>query len=352
MKADEVLSLYGGAVHLRRFITNTRLVQADREAATQESPRSCGRLRRTLRPKYVRRMFTARFKPCESELKLFGKVQRTMKTLPFTKIAAALLLVIAADNPARATISFVDMFRNNNYVQTGDGAAAYDASFLTLNVFSSGGNEFASVQAIYPGPASPVPLTQNAPTIYGYSTSFLASQAAMDAAYPTGIYQFNTTGAGGPLSTSFAYTANAFPQTVPFLAGTNYSSLQGMNVTSPFTFQLSPFTPGGLPDNKFLFLTVFETVSGNVAYDFAFQPFTTTSLTLPANTLISGMNYTYQLIFSDRLTAASPGADFPAQIGFDKRTVGSFSTATPEPCAGVLMLAGSAALLLKRRRVA
>ncbi len=270
--------------------------------------------------------------------------QHVMKTRSFTKLVATLLFVTAAVIPARADISFVDMFRNNNYVQTGNGAAAYDLSFLTFNLFSTVANEFTSVQAVYPGPASPATLTQSAPTVYGYSTSFLPSQAAMDAAFPTGSYRFNTTGSGGPLSTSFNYTANAYAHTLPYLTGINYSALQGMNPAAPFTFQLSIFTPDALASEADTFLTVFDTLSGAVVYDFGFQPSTTTSLTLPANTLSAGHNYTYQLIFSDRVTAASPGADFSAQIGFDDRTIGSFTTNVPEPSAWTLLCFGGAGL--------
>ena len=275
-----------------------------------------------------------------------------MKTRSFSKFATALLFVTAAAIPARADISFGNMFRNNDYVQTGNGAAAYDSSFLTLNLFSTGANEFTSVQATYPGPGSPVALTQSDPTTYGYSTSFLPSQAAMDAAFPTGSYQFNTTGSDGPLSTAFNFTGDTFAQTVPYLTGNNYSALQGMDPAESFTFQFDTFTPAPATTEADLFLTIFDTLSGAVVYDFGFQPSSTTSLTLPANTLSAGQDYTYQLIYSDRVTTDSPGADFPAQIGSDERTVGSFTTSVPEPSTWALLLLGAMGLLglsLRRR---
>lgn len=266
------------------------------------------------------------------------------------KTAAALLLGATAAGPARATISFVDMFRNNNFVQTSNGSAANDLSYLTFDLFATQANEFTTVLGFYPGPGSPVPLTENTPAIYNYSTGFFPNQAAMDTAFPQGAYTFTANSPSEALTTSFNYTANAFPLTVPFLSGTNFSSLQGMNTAAPFSFQLSPFTPNAGATASYLFLTIFETVSGNVTFDFGFNPSNTTSLTVPANTLTPGLDYTYQLIFSDRVTVASPGADFPAQIGFDERTTGSFTPALPEPGSAILLCAGGALLLRRRQR--
>ena len=61
-----------------------------------------------------------------------------------------------------------------------------------------------------------------------------------------------------------------------------------------------------------------------------------------ANTLTANQ-FTYELDFSNRDNIPSPGAEFAAQLGFDTRTDGNFTTAqagAPEP--GTFALLGLA----------
>ena len=80
-----------------------------------------------------------------------------------------------------------------------------------------------------------------------------------------------------------------------------------------------------------MFFTIFDYTANGFVFDAGFQPSTTTSLVLPANTLQPGRQYAYELIFSDRVFVPSPGAIFDAQIGFDVRTMGVFTTAVAPP---------------------
>ncbi len=260
---------------------------------------------------------------------------------------------IALIPTAQATISFVDLYHTNVFLQTGNGnTVSYDGSYATMSLYSTDPNEFTSVSSTYPGPDSPVTLAQDALTQYGYGSTYFGSQAAMDAAFPTGTYSFAAQrSVGGPLAASTTYSGNAYPQTQPFLLGTNFTDLQGMHSASPFAFQFSTFTPDPSTDSAYLFFVIFDQASGAVVYDAGALPPTTTGLTLPANTLNPGTSYVYDLIFSDRLTVPSPGADFPAQIGSDTRAEGSFATEVPEP-SGVALLTCGALLLagLRRRR--
>lgn len=252
--------------------------------------------------------------------------------------------------PAQAQISFVDMFRNNSSTQTANGNSLSAAgSFLSLDLVSINANDFNTAQATYSGPASPLSLPQATPTTFHYQTGSYPTQAAMDADFPTGTYTFAANGNAGPNSTSFDYTDDRYPTAMPFLEGTDFADLQGMNAASPFTFHISPFGTHSGVDSAFIFLTIFDTTANAFVYDAGFLPITTTSVTLPANTLEPGHSFLYEVDFSDRELTPSPGAQFDAQIGFDVRTSGRFNSAAaaaavPEP--GVAPLAGAAVLAL------
>lgn len=251
-------------------------------------------------------------------------------------------VLAATATTARADISFVDMFRNNAYIQNGDGnSLTSNGSFLSLRLTSTGPNDYDSVVASYPGPGSPVNLDPVTPTLFQYQTGSFPDQAAMDAAFPSGTYTFDAMNNANTDSASFEYTSNHFAQTLPYLTGTDYSDLQGMNAAAAFTFHFSPYTPDPTVNEALFFFTIFDRTTNAFVYNANFLPSTTTELTVAANTLTAGHSYSYEIIFSDRTLVDSPGAEFNAQIGFDVRTTGAFSAAArsvPEPSA--LALAG------------
>jgi len=251
-------------------------------------------------------------------------------------------LFVACAPSAHAGISAVNMFRNDSYLQTGNGnTLSVSGSFFSVGLMSTNPNDFSSVQLTYPGPGSPVNLSQTNPTTFAYQTGFLANQAAMDAAYPFGTYVFS---ASGGATTSFSYSGDAYPLSLPYLAGTNYSDLQGMNSAAPFAFQFSPFVTGNVADSSNIFFTIFDFTTNTFVYDQNFLPSSTTGLLLPAHTLQPGQTYGYELIFDNRLlNLPSPGAVFEAQIGFDLRGDGTFTTApaaVPEPASLLLLVPG------------
>jgi hypothetical protein len=247
---------------------------------------------------------------------------------------------VAGASDARAGISFVDMFRSEFLTQTGDGNSLTTQGFrFDSHLFSTGDNDYSAVQLTVPGSATPLDMSQTDPKTFAYGSSLFATQGLLDAAFPTGTYQFNASGPSGSSSTSFAYTTDAYPQSLPFLTGTTFSDLQGMNPAAPFTFQFSPFITGSGASASFLFLSIFDRTTNALVFNQAFLPATTTSLEVPANTLPPDHSYTYELIFSDRVTIPKgPNAVFDTQFGFDLRTQGNFrAAAVPEPSALLLL---------------
>jgi hypothetical protein len=264
------------------------------------------------------------------------------KRRPFgASLLGLTIWAVVGVSDARAGISFVDMFRSEFSTQTGNGNALTTQGFTFVSdLHSTGANDFSTAQLTIPGSATPLAMSQTDPTTFTYGSNFFASQALLDAAFPTGTYQFNASGTSGSSSTSFDFTTNVYPQSQPFLTGTTFSSLQGMNPAAPFTFQFSPFTTGPGASASFLFLTVFDRTTNALVFNQGFLAPTTTSLVLPANTLLPDHSFTYELIFSNRVTIPKgPNALFDTQFGFDLRTQGNFLTASavPEPSSLLLL---------------
>lgn len=266
--------------------------------------------------------------------------------------SAAVATTVLFASAASADISFVNMFRSDSYTQTANGnSLTSNGSFLSFDLNSTTANEYASALVTFPGPASPVTLLPTStPTILSYQTGSYPTRAAMDADFPTGTYVFTATPPatrGVPVNTTrFDYTTDAYP-TVPYLTGTDYAALQGMNATAPFTAHVSTFTPDAATSEGLMFFTVFDETTTTRVFEVDFLPPSTTSVTIPANTLTAGHDYQYEIVFSDRVFAPSPGAQFDAQLGFDARTSGLFTATAPEP---TTLLAGAALLMAMGRR--
>jgi len=286
---------------------------------------------------------------------MFGMAKRTVHFLPSLVVAS--LIAVATPAALGSNISFVDVFKNINYQQTGNGnSLALDGTFFSAELNASAANAYSSASVMLPG-GSVFGLPQVTPTTYLYQSGFFPDQAAMDVMFPTGVYTF--TGTNGPQTdtATLTYGADDYSQTLPYLTGNNYSNLQGLNASHSFTFNLSPFTPGGGQTDAFIFLTVFNQSTGNVAFTQEFLPSSVNSITMNGGTLAPGTSYVYELDFSDRdIASALDGGQFPPELGFDVRTDGAFTTAvatTPEPSSllllGTGLVAGFGAI---RRRLA
>ncbi len=274
----------------------------------------------------------------------------------FWAFAAVLGLAVAAA-PAEAGISFLDSFRSESSMQTADGASTtLSGYFFTTSLHSDNGGDYTGVSLAYPGPGSPVALVQQSdPTVWLYQTSLLPDQATMDAAFPTGTYTYTATNGATSDVASFDYTADDYPLSQPYLTGTSYSDLQNLNAASTVNLTFSAFNTGGNASDSFIFFQIYDLTLGAFAYDAGFLPSTATGVTVNANTLVAGHDYRYELIFSNRDQTASPGAGFNAQLGFENRTYGLFSTAAvsigvPEPSTIVMLASGALVIGASRLR--
>jgi hypothetical protein len=250
----------------------------------------------------------------------------------------AIAIVYATAPSLRADIQLVDIFKNQVYTQTSGTAPTSPTGFFgDIELRSQNPGDFSSVVVTYPGPASPTSLPQVSPTFFSYGPSF-ATQGDMNAAIPFGVYDYSATGASSGTAT-LNYTTDAFTSAIPALNATSFNALNGLNPSMALTIGFNPFTVNPAASQGFTFFTVFN--GSGTAFADGFLAPGTTSLVLPANTLMANTTYTFELDFSDRINGTDLNG-IPTLVGSDVRTDGTFTTgavsAVPEP--------GSLSLLL------
>jgi hypothetical protein len=261
--------------------------------------------------------------------------------------AATLVLMSTLSITAYASLVGVNIFDNTVYSQTS--AAAPTNPFFYF--FSIGGNyasgdTFGGATAMFPGTASPATSFQNnvpQPNFFdNISVSFL-SLSVLHTAYNFGTYTITATINGSPNTGVINnYTQDLFTSSIPFL--TNYSSLQGLNPANSVTATYNAYTPASGTNSFFTFFTIRNAATGTAVYSQGFLPFTTTSSTVPANTLMPDTQYDFEVDYSNRIDGFDSIHSVGTTQGFDVRVEATVTTgsSTSVPEAGSLSLLGTA----------
>lgn len=279
---------------------------------------------------------------------LNGLVQRRRRWCAFL---AGVLLTASAH---AADIDSIDLFFNRAFVQTSNaGALLENGAFMTSTVLTSSAGVFSGGSLTGPGAQGPVPLSMPSPSTLAFQSTPFFNLAAMDTAFGPGAYTFSLVPAA-PASPPTLVTANVgaalYANAPPALTGTSYSRLQGMDVALPVTLDFSPFVTQSGADDSFQFFTVYDYTLAQFVFQATFLPASNTGITLPASTLLPGRQYAFELNHDTRVYLPSASTNQDLQIGFDMRTMGTFTTAVPEPAAWWLMLSGLGMLVGRLRR--
>ena len=263
------------------------------------------------------------------------------------------ILFFGASTVNADTLGNVSLSFNQLYIQTSNSAPSTAPSYFfgANSATNAGGGSpvFTSASLTGPFPGSPQAMTVNSGG-FSYQTGLMASLNSFGA----GSYTISGTRADSTTqSASIAYGGTQYyTSTTPYIS--DYSSLAGLNPTQAFTFDFSAFTPNPNADSEaYTFLNIYNTTTGMSVFSQNFLPDTTTSVTVPGGSLMANTEYTFDLIYDNRIDGTNSGVA-TYQL-FDNRTDGTFTTglgvvATPEPASAGMMVAGALSLLLFARR--
>jgi hypothetical protein len=282
-------------------------------------------------------------------------------------IAAAALAIFAASSSAG--INFYRVGKRISYAQTSDSQPTTSTSIDGgVDLFASDPADLTSARVFSTkpsvlSPASPFHLTQFSPGHWGTGQLYLSVEA-MDTNLPPGD-TFGFLIEGGLLNSRLALlplpAANLFPADVPYFTNNAYSTLNGMEVTSPFTITWNGFTPEPGSNDSPIFLNIYPAAGGPSVIG-AVVSHSQTSFLIPANTFSPATQYRAELAYSSRLNVfdagfidADSGATFDlvTQLHFKKDAAGfARLPAVPEPNGAALVLALCGAWAFARRRSA
>ncbi|HUB79903.1 MAG TPA: PEP-CTERM sorting domain-containing protein [Bryobacteraceae bacterium] len=237
--------------------------------------------------------------------------------------------------PVRADILYADQFKNIEFTQTGNSSTTFQQSFFSSSLYETGAGDYSSVTltCTHGTACGGQTLTQQVSpdNEFLYQTPGLPSTHDMNQMFRQGTYTLTTnTGA----TTSYSYTANDYSHTPRV---TDYSSLQDSDSADNLVFDLNAFGKTGDATDSYIFFTIYDETSGTYVFTDNFLPDTTTKIVVPGDTLSPGDTFEYQLDYSNRVLVAETNSVFDAQLGFDKRTDGIFTTTVPEPASFILL---------------
>lgn len=270
--------------------------------------------------------------------------------------AAALTLSLAATS-AQAGLTDVNIFNNTSYSQTSAAAPTTPTGyFFDIGGSMQNAGDFDGATTTYPGAGSPANLPING-LFFGIGTPLYPTLTALHVDYPFGTYSITATNSGTSATQTgaFNYTAEHFTSDIPTLTPSTFTGLQGLDPTAGFTISFNSFTPDPLTTG-ITFFSIHDP-SNTIVFNGGFMSPSTTSVFVPANTLLANTNYSWELDFSDRLTGFDKVNGTNTQQGFDVRTDGAFTTGAPalvpEPATLALLgasLVGSAVIRRHRTR--
>lgn len=296
---------------------------------------------------------------------LAGRINMNAMNRSFLRLRGVTFLVILAlglDGKAFAQVAVYGVEKQIDYLQNSSSAptvnSGRDANPYSFHAFVQGNN----IGGRTPAPTVTLPdsttlnLIPGAGGFFAWSisnssgdTSFL-SKAALDAAYPNGIYSMSIGSVSGILLT---LTPDSYPPAPQFTHGSwDSNGNLIINASAPYTFSFNTFP--GYANGGF---ASFELDDGSrrvfkrEIFSATGEPLLT-SYTLPSNWLVPGTTYTGFMSYNQILTANAAAISGATGYAIFSRETNFSVTAVPEPKTYAMMLAGfGLAGFVARRRI-
>jgi len=265
------------------------------------------------------------------------------KSIHLVGLAAAGLLAAAG---AQAQVMDADVGVNPTYSETLSGVSS-TGGFFSARAFVTSSGDYSGGSLSYGG--LPVaPLSYVAGDVAWEFSDSNSDFSALQTLYPPGDYVFSLLAGSQPAtSIGIDYVGGAYSN-VPDV--TNFAALQGLNASKPFTVDLNTYIPGAVANASFIFFSITNS-SGTVVYSSGGLSDTTTSITIGAGTLAAGGSYSFDLLYSNRITGSDYINGYPVTQFYDTHTDGSLTTAVPEPSTWAMLLMGfvGTGFMMRRR---
>jgi hypothetical protein len=271
-----------------------------------------------------------------------------MKTRVGIPIALVIPIVCTALSANAGTLTEFGLGFGVVYTQTGPSTVDLWGGVLSVYVSTLGAGDFASGALTYCGGGAgcPLPLTPIFGGFMGGGSS--PTLSALEAAFPFGDYTVTLSGPG-TASTTIDHSQDLFPADIPMLAPAAYDALQGLDTASGITLDFNSFSPDPSATFARTDLIISPTSPGSSFQNFGL---TTTSLFVPANTLLPSTSYEWTLTFIEGISSPDSNGVDDEQY-FYVNTEGTFTTgaSTPEPGTVVLMSLGLALCVFRVKRL-
>jgi hypothetical protein len=268
-------------------------------------------------------------------------------------LLAALSLATVHVAPADAAVTYFRWFKTANYIQTSVVQPLTPHYYGDVDVIFDNPLDLTGGTVTSSSSFSPMHLSKSSPTFANYEMTF-TFLAGLDVNFPnSSSYSYNIIGGllGNQSASLTPPPSDLFPTAVPFLTGTGYEDLQGMNSSVPLSLTWSGFTPVAGINTPLIFLDITRVSDGQVQFERRGDN-TLNSVLIPAQTLAPGTTYDLDLVYDNRIDTAGAGfTNATSEIAFDTRTDVTFTTsATPEPSTAALLVIGCVVVLIARRR--
>ena len=263
-----------------------------------------------------------------------------------------------ASTGAYAQFKNADVGVNPTNFEDSSGTVTSTGGFFSARAFLTKASDYDTATLTWGGPDSPQPMFFNfADTAFEYEPPGAPDLTTLHNLYPAGLYTFALSNSlpGGltPLTVEIDYAGDAYSNTPSI---TNIGVLTDMNAHSAVTIDLSAYGDNPNANSSAIYFSITNVTSGKMVFATDALDPSTTEITIAANTLMPGVDYSFDLLYDNRINGTDPNGNAITQF-YDSHTSGDFSTEAPVPEASTwaMLLAGFGGLAFagfRRRRAA
>lgn len=270
-------------------------------------------------------------------------------------LGLAALGLLGLAGAASAQVINTDVGLNRSFSQTDNTTVNETNAFFSARVFFTAAGDYTTGTLTLPSlDTRPLADQGYSPPFYEIGYEDVGTFTDLQAAYQPGTYMFDVSGGTQPAtSVSQGYAGDAYPNT-PLV--TNFSSLQGLDVTLPFEVDFNGMivSPNATPGENNLYFYVYNATTNSLVYGSGALDPSTLDVIIGANTLVAGTGYYFNLVYDDRIVDTSDPNITKTQF-YDIGTAGDFTTGgvapVPEPGTWAMLIVGFAGIgFMVRRR--